>query len=211
MPNAAVLAAGGRVEEDPHRLDCGAVEDQPFGAQHVRARAALAYARERHAGQKRKCDGAPFITHPLEVAILLRDAGAGDELIAAGLLHDVVEKTGADPAELRRRFGAGIAKLVSAVTEDPAIGSYTARKTALREQVAGAGVEALELFAADKLSKVRELLAYEMKAPTRRIVHYRHSVALLEELLPTYVLTRTLAEAFERLETSLSVGSSDRA
>jgi (p)ppGpp synthase/HD superfamily hydrolase len=42
----------------------------------------------------RSSDGAPFIRHPLEVATVLYRTGAPDHLIAAGLLHDVVEKTG---------------------------------------------------------------------------------------------------------------------
>jgi (p)ppGpp synthase/HD superfamily hydrolase len=44
-------------------------------------------------------------------------AGAGrqTEIIAAGLLHDVLEKTVNISAELHRRFGAQIARLVESV------------------------------------------------------------------------------------------------
>jgi (p)ppGpp synthase/HD superfamily hydrolase len=121
------------------------------------AQAALAYAREMHAGQSRKTDGAPFILHPREVASLLRRDSAPDHLIAAGALHDVLEKTPAVVAELRERFGARIAQLVVAVSEDSRVGGYAARKARLRKSVANAGEEALKLFAADKISKVREL------------------------------------------------------
>ena len=48
-----------------------------------------------HAGQRRQLDGAPFIEHPLEVAAILHDAGAPDHVIAAGILHDTLEKTDA--------------------------------------------------------------------------------------------------------------------
>src|SRR5690348_16112200 len=102
-------------------------------------RAALSYAEERHAGQRRQADGAPFIEHPVEVAWLLYRAGAPDDVIAAGLLHDTIEKTGADLTELRDRFGAHTAALVAAVSEDPAISAYARRKAALRDQVAAAG------------------------------------------------------------------------
>ena len=71
------------------------------------AQAALRFARARHAGQRREIDHAPFIDHPIEVAWLLRRDGQPDEVIAAGLLHDVLEKTATTSAELRRRFGAG--------------------------------------------------------------------------------------------------------
>jgi hypothetical protein len=120
-------------------------------------RAAFEYARAAHAGQCRKVDGEPFILHACEVASLLSDAGAPDHLIAAGALHDVIEKTEATESDLRERFGCKIAALVAAVSENEHISSYTARKAALRDEVARAGDEALMLFAADKISKAREL------------------------------------------------------
>lgn len=86
--------------------------------------AALAYAERLYTGQTRKVDGAPFILHPIEVATLLYDAGAPDHVIAAGALHDTIEKTDLDAAELRQRFGATITDLVLAVSEDPRIRGY---------------------------------------------------------------------------------------
>ena len=53
----------------------------------------LAYAARCHAGQRRESDGAPFIEHLSEVARLLRDAGCADVLVAAGLLHSVLQDT----------------------------------------------------------------------------------------------------------------------
>jgi HD domain len=64
-------------------------------------REALAYAERQHAGQRRAADGAPFVVHPLEVACLLYRAGAPDDVIAAGLLHDTIEKTDANAADLQ--------------------------------------------------------------------------------------------------------------
>lgn len=148
-------------------------------------RAALAYAQERHAGQQRAGDGAPFIEHPLEVAWLLYRAGAPDHVIAAGVLHDTIEKAGADVGDLRARFGTRTAALVAAVSEDSAIPTYARRKAALRNQVAAAGPEALMVFAADKVSKVRELsrTSSPAKLPQRRLTHYRRCLELLERRL----------------------------
>jgi (p)ppGpp synthase/HD superfamily hydrolase len=155
--------------------------------------AALDYARELHAGQRRG-DGTPFILHPREVAALLRDAGAPDHLIAAGALHDVIEKTPATALDLRRRFGSRIATLVLAVTEDEHIPRYAARKAALRDQVAHAGEEALMLFAADKVSKMRELhqAAGETRSRKRRLNHYQRCLTLLQERLPESPLVAQL-------------------
>ena len=166
-----------------------------------KTRAALAYAEERHAGQLREADGAPFIEHPVEVAWLLYSAGAPDHVIAAGVLHDTIEKTGADIDELRARFGDRTAQLVLAVSEDPEIPTYARRKAALRDQVADAGRDALMVFAADKLSKVRELELRRApaKVPQRRITHYRRCVELLERLLADSPLVVQLRSEFDRV------------
>jgi (p)ppGpp synthase/HD superfamily hydrolase len=162
-------------------------------------RAALPYAEHSHEGQRRRCDDAPFIQHPLEVADLLRSAGADDELIAAGLLHDVIEKCAVTREALNERFGTRVTYLVNAVTENPLIDGYAARKRALREQVARSGPDALTLFAADKLAKARELQIPGAKAPARRLAHYRQSLELLQRLLPNHPLTRQLGTELARV------------
>jgi (p)ppGpp synthase/HD superfamily hydrolase len=176
--------------------------------------AAVAYAERVHNGQRRGVDGAPFITHPLEVAALLYYAGAPDHLIAAGALHDAIEKTDVDSAELRDRFGERITSLVEAVSENPRIPGYIERKAALRQQVAGAGEEALILFAADKLAKVRELRAEiagqgDGAPPDSRghqLAHLRGGLNLLEDALPDSPLVRELRQELETIRDA----SSDR-
>jgi (p)ppGpp synthase/HD superfamily hydrolase len=170
-----------------------------FGSELAATRAAISYAERMHAGQRRRCDGAPFILHPLEVADLLRSAGADDELIAAGVLHDVSEKCAVTPGELNERFGARVTYLVGAVSENPLIDDYATRKAALRAQAARSGREALVLFAADKVSKARELQIPGVKLPARRIRHYRQSLELLETLLPSHPLTLQLAAELARV------------
>ena len=165
-----------------------------------KTRAALAFAEERHAGQQRQADGAPFIEHPREVAVLLYAAGAPDHVVAAGVLHDTIEKGGADIDELRTRFGPDTAELVLAVSEDPDIPTYAQRKAALRAQVADAGPEALMVFAADKISKVREYsLGATSKAPSKpRVTHYRRCLELLERRLADSPLVAQLRAEYDR-------------
>jgi len=176
------------------------------------ARAALEFAESVHRGQSRAVDGAPFIEHPLEVGLLLRDAGAADHVIAAGVLHDTLEKTATDADELRRRFGPTVATLVAAVSEDPAVRGYRARKAALRRQVAAAGEDAATIFAADKISKARELRLGAgtggARLRARRLEHYRHCLGLLEELLGDTRLVRQLRaelRALDRLATPAAI------
>jgi (p)ppGpp synthase/HD superfamily hydrolase len=173
-------------------------------------RDAVAYAERMHEGQRRRGDGEPFILHPLEVARVLHDSGAPDHLVAAGVLHDTLEKTAASPSALRQLFGRRVATLVLAVTEDPRIEGYAKRKAALREQVANAGEEALMLFAADKTSKVRELRRGAVSPPKRRLAHYQRSLRLLQELLPESSLTKQLHRELKRLP-DVTSGASIRA
>lgn len=170
---------------------------------------AFAYAARLHAGQRREADGAPFILHVLEVASLLFHANAPDHVIAAGILHDTIEKTDADAHELEARFGSPVAALVLAATEDARIIDYEQRKAALREHVAKTGREALTIFAADKVSKVRELRfettrTRSQPAPGshvrhRRLAHYCECRRILEELLPDSPLVGKLGTELERV------------
>jgi (p)ppGpp synthase/HD superfamily hydrolase len=119
---------------------------------------ALATAREAHAGQiRRGSDGRPFIDHPIAVAELLSRHRFGDEVLAAGLLHDVVEKSDTGVAEVREAFGDTVGGLVEAMTEDESIPVYEERKEEHRHRIAAAGPGATAIFAADKLTNVAML------------------------------------------------------
>ena len=169
-----------------------------------KARAALGFASVRHANQYRQTDRAPFIAHAIEVGWLLRCDGQPDEVIAAGLLHDVLEKTATTRAELRRRFGARIARLVESVSDDPSIDDYKSRKGELRDRVARGDADTLAIFAADKISKVREL---EQLPPRRRrttenrakLAHYLASLSLLRRVAGDLALVDSLDTELNRL------------
>jgi (p)ppGpp synthase/HD superfamily hydrolase len=163
---------------------------------------ALDFATSHHEGQTRDNDSIPFVTHPVEVACLLHDAGYADEVVAAGVLHDVLEDTDVELVELAERFGPHVSALVAAVTDDPAIEDHSARKAALRRQVALAGDEAAAVFAADKVSKARELRTRARYGRFRRLDeakldHYRASLDMLTELIPTHQLVAQLREELE--------------
>jgi guanosine-3',5'-bis(diphosphate) 3'-pyrophosphohydrolase len=121
-------------------------------------RDALETARAAHAGQLRRgSDGRPFIDHPLAVAEQLVGYRYGDEVLAAALLHDVVEKSETSIDEVRVKFGETVGDLVEAMTEDESIPVYEERKEEHRQRVAAAGPAALAIFAADKLTNVTML------------------------------------------------------
>lgn len=160
-------------------------------------RSALEFARER-------CEG--DVQHALEVAAELRHAGCGDEVVAGGVLHDVLETTGTEASELSERFGKHVARLVEAVSEDASIDDYEERKGALRAQVGRAHREAAIVFAADKLSRVRELPSrLDRGLPPddarRKLDHYRASLVMLQRRLGrTHPLVAQLTSELERTE-----------
>lgn len=167
-------------------------------------REALEFAAQQHSGQRREADRAPFILHPLEVAQLLRGRGYPDAVVAAGVLHDVIEDTGVDAAALELRFGPKVAALVTAVSEPPGGGTYAERKLRLRDSIAAADADAAAVYAADKVAKVRELRMSLARHPDRldaaKVEHYWASLALLERRLGHHPLVRQLRFELEALE-----------
>ena len=86
------------------------------GDDQQRVSAALAYAREQHAGQKRK-SGEPYILHPVTVAANLAQHHVEPAAIIAALLHDVAEDTSASVFDIGKRFGEDVAQIVDGVTK----------------------------------------------------------------------------------------------
>jgi (p)ppGpp synthase/HD superfamily hydrolase len=168
-------------------------------------RAALDFAAARHDGQRRDTDGAPFILHPLEVAQLLRGRDYPDEVIAAGVLHDVIEDTDVRTGELRERFGDVVTELVVSVSEPEGEGTYAERKAALRERVAAASADAAAVFAADKVAKAREFRLGLVRAGDAaevdgdKLDHYWACLELLERRLGHVPLVRQLRFELEAL------------
>jgi GTP pyrophosphokinase len=77
---------------------------------------AYVYSARVHAGQVR-LSGEPYLMHPLEVANILADMRLDPVSVAAGLLHDVLEDTRAQPEEVEALFGPEVLRIVSGVTK----------------------------------------------------------------------------------------------
>lgn len=77
---------------------------------------AFFFAEEKHFGQFRK-SGLPYIAHPVEVMTILEGMDFSADVLAAALLHDVVEDCGVSVKELEEAFNPVVAKIVDAVTE----------------------------------------------------------------------------------------------
>ena len=74
------------------------------------------FAKRKHDGQFRK-SGEAYITHPMNVALILISVYADYETISAGLMHDVLEDCDCTNEEMESVFGTNITKLVQGVTK----------------------------------------------------------------------------------------------
>lgn len=124
---------------------------------------AIIFATRAHSGTYRKGTKIPYIVHPIEAAAIVATMTDDPDMIAAAVLHDVVEDTDATLEEIRFFFNEHIARLVEAESEDkrkdlPPQETWMVRKmetlTFLREE---ADREAKILALADKLSNIRAI------------------------------------------------------
>ena len=74
------------------------------------------FSMARH-GTQRRASGAPYFSHPAEVAVILADLRLDVDSIITALLHDTVEDGVAELQEIENKFGPGVAKLVDGVTK----------------------------------------------------------------------------------------------
>ena len=123
---------------------------------------AILYATKAHEGTVRKGGTLPYIIHPLETMAMVATITSDQELLAAALLHDVVEDTGISIDDIRREFGERVAKLVDAETSRDIKGishidSWQQRKQAALDRLTTASREAQIVALGDKLSNMRAI------------------------------------------------------
>jgi (p)ppGpp synthase/HD superfamily hydrolase len=178
-------------------------------------RRAYEVASEAHAGQTRNASaGRPYIDHPIAVAAQLLERGLSDEVLAAALLHDVVEDSDLEIPDIREAGGSRVAELVAVLSDDESLDSYEERKREHRERVEAAGPEALAIFVADKLTNVEmmrdayaekgERIAEELKVPLDvKIAVWEADLAMARETAeegePAAALAARLSEQLSSL------------
>lgn len=124
-------------------------------------RRALRFAAMKHKGQTRKgANAAPYITHPVAVARILREeAGVEDPVtLAAALLHDTVEDTETTLGELAAQFGESVADTVSWLTDPPGL-LPAERKPMQAQRIGQAPISAKMVKIADKIANLRDILS----------------------------------------------------
>lgn len=84
---------------------------------------AVMFAAAAHSGMTRKGSRIPYLSHPVEAAAIVAEMTDDEELIAAAVLHDVVEDTPVTSEEVEAFFGSRVAHYVACETEDKREGS----------------------------------------------------------------------------------------
>ncbi len=112
--------------------------------------------------QKRKGKDIAYITHPLTVGIILARAGAHEDVIVAGILHDTIEDSTEEKKVTARmieeRFGKHVTKLVLSVTEQNRKRSWDEVKKEALEHIARFSNDSLLVKSADIISNTSELI-----------------------------------------------------
>jgi (p)ppGpp synthase/HD superfamily hydrolase len=132
-------------------------------------------------GQTRKYTGEPYVVHPIEVSEIVASVGGTDAMVAAALLHDVLEDTGVTFDVLEAEFGSEVAELVLWLTDvsKPEDGNRSTRKALDRQHSAAAPAEAQTIKVADLISNTRSIVAHD---PNFAKVYLEEKRMLLEVL-----------------------------
>ena len=159
---------------------------------------AVVFAARAHAGQARKGTDVPYIVHPMEAAAVCAGLTDDQEVLAAAVLHDVVEDAGVTVGEIEERFGGRVAAIVAGESEDkreslPPAQTWKLRKLEDIEHLKRAGDVGVRMVClGDKLSNIRsiqrdyEVLGdalwqrFNQKDPAEHAWYYSASADVLE-------------------------------
>ena len=124
---------------------------------------AIAFAVKAHDGMRRKKSEAPYILHPMEAAVIVGTMTDDQNLIAAAVLHDVVEDADINIEEIEEKFGRRVRELVASETEDkradlPPADTWRVRKEETLAALKNTrDVAVLMVWLGDKLANMRAI------------------------------------------------------
>jgi (p)ppGpp synthase/HD superfamily hydrolase len=110
-----------------------------------------------HQGQTRKEGPFPYIEHPVITALILMRYGFSDAVVAAALVHDVLEDTNYRESDMREALGDVVMSIIASVTNDDTL-DWEAKKKKYIETVRTGSPEAKAVATADKIANARSLL-----------------------------------------------------
>ena len=117
---------------------------------------AIYFAKKYHDGQLRK-SGEPFYSHPLEVAYMISDYNLKTDVIAASILHDVVEDKEVTINMILETFGQRVAEMVNRLTRDRPDGTKLSVKEIIRMAYKNGDKEVLLIKIFDRLHNLQNI------------------------------------------------------
>lgn len=120
------------------------------------------FAIEAHKGQNRKTGDVPYISHPFEVAEIMMDNNLPEDLVIAGILHDVLEDTKKTQADIELLFphtkAENIIKIILADTESDKSKPWKERKLETIDYLKKTkSKRGMLLICVDKISNLRSM------------------------------------------------------
>ena len=175
---------------------------------------AIAFAVMAHDGMRRKKGNAPYILHPMEAAVIVGTMTDDQNLIAAAVLHDVVEDADIAIEEIEERFGSRVRELVQSETEDKRADRPPAETWRIRKEESlvvlknTTDIAVLMVWLGDKLANMRSLYRdwkvegdamwqrFNQKDISQQAWYYREILTLTQRLSNTsaWLEYKTLTE-----------------
>ncbi len=173
---------------------------------------AVEFAAQKHAGQLRKGTNTPYIIHPMEAAVICACLTDDEEVLAAAVLHDVVEDTTVTVEEIKALFGRRVAAIVAGDSENkreglPPAETWKTRKMENIEHIKSALDQGVRIVClGDKLSNIRSIQRdfevfgdglwqrFNQKDPAEHAWYYSTIAEVLRETLGDTDAWREFAE-----------------
>lgn len=123
---------------------------------------AICFAVKAHSGMRRKGTNVPYVSHPLEAFSIAASITNDEKVLAAAVLHDVVEDTDYTIEDIKNGFGEKVAELVASDSENkrenlPAEQTWEIRKQETLEALKNSSREEQIITISDKLSNIRAI------------------------------------------------------
>ncbi len=118
---------------------------------------AIYFATKAHKGQRRKTEDIDMIFHPFTVGMLLQRNGCEENIVVAGILHDVVEDTPYTFENIKKEFGEEVMKYVYDASEPNKNLEWEDRKKHTIEHIKTAPIGSKLIVACDKISNLEDL------------------------------------------------------
>ena len=131
----------------------------------------------------RKYNNQPYTVHLSSVAGIVASVTDDEEMIAAALLHDVVEDTPATLYDVEKEFGNAVAELVENLTaiSKPGDGNRQVRKLIDRQHIAVASQRAKTIKLADLIDNANDISRHDEKFAELYLQEMNELLEVLDE------------------------------